>query len=108
MARQIGLGKIAGVTAGTPVQVSATDRWCESYMIEPWPTNTGKSWIGTGSADFRAGTTYLLGYCPIPHANVVGVFSSGKGSNGVMSFNLKDIYVDFDNSGEAVIVTCTA
>ena len=106
MGRVICLGKIAGVTAGTPVQVSATDRFCESFMVEPWHENTGKSWIGTSSTDFRAGTTDCIGYCPIPADNVNSVWSSGKGSQGAASFNMKDIYVDFDINGEAVIVTC--
>lgn len=106
--RQKSLGLVTVVTAGTPVQAHSTDVWCESYMVEPFVGNTGRIYVGLSSTDFRAGTTDMIGYCPVPTANVVSVFSSGRGSNGAASFNLKNIWLDASVSGEGAVISYTA
>jgi hypothetical protein len=108
MGRQKSLGIITVATAGTPVRATTRDTFCESYMVEPWPDNSGKMWIGTSSTAFKGGTTDLLGYVPVPHANVVSVFSSGKGPGGTQSFNLVDLYIDADVNGESVLISYTS
>ena len=108
MARLKSLGKKEVTTAGTPVRATATDTWCESFMVEPWIGNTGKTYVGTSASDFGSGNTYLLGIMPIPTTNVVEPFNSGKGSQGNHSFNLADIYIDADVNGEAVLITYTS
>lgn len=108
MGRQKSLGLITVLSNGTPQHISAVDVYCESYMVEPWHANTGKIYIGISSTVFRAGTANCIGYCPVPTANVVSVFSSGKGANGAASFNLKDLYLDSDVNGEGAVISYTA
>ena len=111
MGRQKGIGIVTVAAAGTPVRVTATETWCESYMVGPWTTaaasNTGRMFVGITAAAFKAGTAGLLGIIPIPTANVSAVFSSGKGSNGSHSFNLADLYIDSEVNGESVYVSYT-
>lgn len=108
MGREKTLGKIVVTSAGTPVQASATDVWCENYMVEPWHTNTGRMWIGNSASMSKTTGAYVRGYLPIPHDNVVTAYSPGKGTHGIMSYNLKDLWIDSEVNGESVIIPYNA
>ena len=89
-------------TAGTIVQVSTTDLFCESFMVEPLHTNTGRTWVG-GSNMVKATPVGVWAWIPAPSANIAPSFQV-KG-HFTEAFNLKDMYIDTDTSGEKAIIT---
>lgn len=95
------LGKITVPSAGTFKQVITTDLWVESYMVEPWFENTGKTWVGKSTATKDGVGIHAV--LPVPHTNVISSFNrKGKLSR---SFNLKDLYIGVDTDGESAIVS---
>jgi hypothetical protein len=98
--RKHALGKIV-IDDTVPTQITATDIWCESFMIEPWHENTGKIFWGY-SATIAVDGTELGGFLPIPHKNVVSTLNSGKGTQGVHSYNLADLYFLAEVDGDSI------
>jgi hypothetical protein len=85
---------------GNAIQVSTTDLWVKSYMIEPHDSNQAKMYIGGETLDVSNKIWY--GWLPIPTSKGVETFNN----NGpwAHSFNLKELYVAGDN-GEGCTVT---
>lgn len=103
------LGKITVPSAGTPVRATSgqsdpsTPILCHAVLVEAWPTNTGKAYVGVASMNKTTGSN-VLGILPIPTDNSIPTFSATNAAapNGL---NAADIYVDVQTNGEAVLIS---
>lgn len=89
---------ISVTTAGTPQRLSATSLNANSILIMAKDTNTGNVYIGHSQATAASGKGAVL---EIGDSYVV------RGSydrNMLESFDLKEIWVDADISGDGVVV----
>lgn len=100
----IPLGKIIVPTPGTPVRLTVSvPTSCRSLMIEAWPTNTGKIWVGYyGTMDKSTGVD-LLAIIAIPTVNIIGSFSATLPTE-YNAFELSDLAIDADIANDGVIV----
>lgn len=106
------LGKITIPAAGTPVQVvdaaGVDSRLVHAIYIEAWPANTGLVWIGnaeTLNKTTGAGVIKILGIPP--GDDVAGALPDfavtlSQAPNGL---SLGELWLDADDSGDAVIVS---
>lgn len=103
-------GKVTVTTSGTPVRLTANESSptarvpCHAFMVEAWPSNTGKLYICDRSGAVIATGVGVAGILAIPTNNILPVFTVGF-SNAPNAFNLGDYYLDADNNGEGGIVS---
>ena len=103
-------GKVTVTTSGTPVRltINETDPTarvaCHAFMVEAWPTNTGKMYVMDRSNGVIATGVGVVAILAIPTSNILPVFTAGF-SSAPNAFNLANYYVDADTNGEAVLVS---
>ena len=103
------LGKVTVTTPGTPVRVTINtgnptqNRTCHALMVEQWPGNTGKIWVGTAQMDVSTGEG-VYAVLAIPTTNFIPTFSV---ANTIVLGGLipNQIWLDADVGGEWAIVT---
>lgn len=97
------LGKITVSSAGTPVQATGTSTPVHSYLVQALSTNTGKIYIGNSTMS----KTTLVGVFAVlapPSTNLIPSFASAV-STIAARFDLSQVWVDADNSGEGVLIS---
>lgn len=90
----------AVTTAGTEVQLSATDLTVLSVVIQAEPDNTGNIFVGTSAVTGTAYGVLLDG----GERLTLTKENMAPGSSGI---NLKDIYIDAGTNGDGVSVFYT-
>lgn len=98
------LGKIAVASAGTPGQVTTATTYCNSILMETWPTNTGKMYIGTSASMNKSTGDGLVAILPAPTNGVLFSWSATVpyAPGGVRGDQL---WIDADNSGDSLLVS---
>lgn len=103
-------GKVVVSTAGTPVQATAnqtnpiTPVPANAVLIEAWPSNTGKIYIGVVSSMSKSTGVGVIGVLAVPTANFIPSFSATLAySTG--GLDVSQLWVDADNSSDSVIVS---
>lgn len=105
------LGKITVVTAGTPIQtttnvnngVSTFRQAAHSFMVEVLAANTGKVYVGIQTMN-RTTLAGVFAVLAAPTTNILPTFTATV-SFSAASFNMADIWLDVDNSGEGALVS---
>lgn len=95
-------GRIPVPVPGTPVQVSSKHVKCHAILIEAFPSNTGKIYIGDNT--LTKGVSGEFAVLAIPTLNTIPVYSETVTSaeNAVDLFNY---WIDADNPGDGVIIS---
>lgn len=100
------LGKISVPTPGTPVQVYSASKslLCNSILIETWPTNTGKLYIGVSSSMNAATGVGVVAIVPAPTGGILFSWSATipYAPGGV---DAAQLWIDVDNGGDAGLVS---
>lgn len=99
------IGLVTITTSGTPVRVSATRIGAQGFLIQGLSTNTGKIYVGSSAMVIATGVG-VFAVIPAPTTGTLPSFSSTI-VNAPAGFNLADIYIDADNSGEKVLISYT-
>lgn len=103
------LGKVTVAASGTPQRLTAnqsdpTARYaCKSFLVQTWHDNTDLVYIGTSDIDRSTGVG-VEAILPVPTSNTLPTFSATH-DDAPAAFDLSQIWVDVDTSGEAVIVS---
>lgn len=103
------LGKITITTAGTPERATKGQSdpgkriGAHAIMVQAWPGNTGKVWVGLVGLNKTTGANVIV-ILPIPTTNILPSYNAVI-SQAAAAFDLRDIYLDVDVSGEAALVT---
>ena len=104
------LGKITVVTAGTSIRATVNEsdplhRYpAHSYMVEVNSSNTGKIYVGKSDPVDRTNWTNVIAILPPPTSNIFPAFSATV-TYSVASFNMAEVWIDADNSGESVLIS---
>ena len=90
------LGQVDVATAGTPVQITATNIQVNSVIIRALNTNTGMVFIGTSDLDNSSmvGVIFFL--------NPGDAWSSG--TQGVNEINPADLYIDCESGNTDSVI----
>jgi len=75
---------------GTRDQVSTSDLWVKSYMVQPNDENQAIMAVGGNTLDLGSKVWYA--WLPIPSTKAVETFNNSGPYTS--SFNLKDLYVE--------------
>lgn len=103
------LGKITVTSAGTPVRATINESdptapyHCHAFLVEAWPTNTGKIYIGMNGMNKTTGVE-LLAILAVPTANTSPTFSATI-AYAPNALTISDIYIDAENSNDGALVS---
>lgn len=78
--------------AGTPVQLSATELWVKSLIIQASPSNTDFIYIGDSIAQLQA----------LEPRRSLKIWGDEMDNGGTALLNLAEVYIDSLVSGESV------
>lgn len=99
------------VTApGTPLRVTrseidpAASQGCHGVLIQVFPTNVGKIYIGTSNLSRVAPFTGCYAFLAIPTVNQLPTFSAAL-TLSPNAIQLRDFWIDADNANDGVIVS---
>lgn len=99
------LGFVSVTTAGTPVQLSATEQICNFIRIQPRKNyntvNAGNIYIMTGTAGGGAASNQGLIWAVLAPEQAQGILINPQGEN---VHNLANWWIDAVNSGDGVLV----
>lgn len=99
----ISLGKVTVASAGTPQQVISTQTQAHSYLVQALSTNTGKVYIGSKTM-VKSTLVGVFAVLAAPTTNLLPSFASAV-SYSSSHFDLQNVYLDVDNSGEGALVS---
>lgn len=108
-------GKVTVAASGSPVQASSnganigdqTYTQCNAVLIEAWPTNTGKIYIGnTESMDASTGDG-VVGILAKPSSGFIPSFSATV-SYAPGGIDVAQFWVDAENSGDSVVISAVS
>jgi hypothetical protein len=97
------LGKIATVTAGTPVRATAVPTFCNAVLVAVPAGNTGKTYVGVSTL-VKATFVGVIKQFLIPAATGIGDLLRIEAPDGDV-LNAADLWVDSDVSGEGLLIT---
>lgn len=103
------LGKVTIPNAGTPVQATVNQSdpaqvfLCHAFLVESWPTNVGKIYVGLKNMDKSSGSN-LLAVLAIPTTNSIPTFSATIAA-APNALSINDIYIDADTSNDSALVS---
>lgn len=103
------LGKITVPAAGTPVRATANQSvpaqpyLCHAIMVEAWPTNTGKVYVGLSGMNTTTGVN-VLAILAVPTTNSIPTFSATIAA-APNALSADDVYIDVQTNGEAALVS---
>ena len=111
----ISYGKVAVASSGTPIQASvnganqglANYTECNAILIEAWPSNTGKVYIGNTATMNKSTGAGVVGILAAPSTGFIPSFSATV-SYAPGGIDVAQFWIDVDNSGEAVIVSAVS
>lgn len=98
MAQIISLGKVTVTTGGTPVQLASTQVAAHKIVIQAWPANTGRMWIGMAGLTKASGASVLQTLSAPAVGETVFELQSISGSD----LDPSKLWIDADTNGEAV------
>lgn len=97
-------------TPGTPKRVTyfednpAEARGCHGVLIQAFPTNTGKIYIGTATLSRTPPHNGVMAFLAVPTVNSIPTFSAAL-TLAAAAVQLRDLYIDADNINDGVVVT---
>lgn len=106
-------GKVTVSSAGTPVLASTNAPYpgpyttANSLMIEAWPSNAGKIYIGVKANMNKSTGDGVIAILATPTSNSIPTFSVTV-PYAPAAVDASQIWIDADNSGDAVIVSSAA
>jgi hypothetical protein len=97
------LGKIACVTPGTPVRVTATPTPCYGLIISPVPGNAGNTYFGVSTLVKSTGVGVIKAFLKPTATGIVDPLKvNGPDGN---QMNAADYYIDADTAADGLLVS---
>jgi hypothetical protein len=97
------LGKIACVTPGTPVRVTATATPCYGLIIAPVPGNAGSTYFGVAGLVKASGVGTIKAFLKPTATGIIDPLQVNGPDGNLM--NAADYYVDADTAADGLLVS---